>query len=288
MKLKGISPAIIGFILLTVFWQFIVMIDHNERAIIPAPVDVIKALVTLMAEGVIWEHILVSVFRFVGGYTTAVIVAIILGLMLGRMVKLWSIIDPIVQVLRPISPVAWSPFIVLWFGIGNMSIMVIIFFAAFFPVLLSTVGAVRKVDPIYLNIAANFELSKYQLFAKVLFPAAFPNIANGLRMAIGSAWIFLVAGEMIDTQSGLGYLIVESKDALNFEFVLAAIMMIGFLGFLIDKGIRYVEGLVMKSWGGIQKESNKGVISWLKSKAFIVSNLANKKGAANNINKSVK
>lgn len=257
-------PVLIGFVLLTAFWQFIVIIDNSENALLPAPIEVVKAIISLLAGGVIWEHILVSLFRFLGGYTSAVIVAIILGLILGRAVKLWSIIDPIVQVLRPVSPVAWSPFIVLWFGIGNMSTMVIIFFAAFFPVLLSTVGAVRKVDPIYLSVAANFELTKSQLFIKVLFPAAFPAIANGLRMAIGSAWIFLVAGEMAGTESGLGYLIVNSNVSLSFDFVLAAIVIIGLLGFLIDRSIRYFENRLISIWGGVHTERNKSVIDWLK------------------------
>ena len=264
LKIKLIYPSLIGFFGIVVLWQAIVVLGGYESTLLPPPVDVAKALVTLFVEGVIWEHIQASLLRFFGGYTLAVIVAIILGLILGRMVKLWSIIDPIVQVLRPVSPIAWSPFIVLWFGIGNMSTIVIIFFAAFFPVLLSTVGAVRKVDSVYLNIAANFELTKYQLLVKVVFPSAFPGIANGLRMAIGSAWIFLVAGEMVGAQSGLGYLIVNSKSSLSFDVVLAAILIIGILGFLIDKAIRYVESWVMTVWSGVQTERNKRVIGSLK------------------------
>lgn len=222
----------------------------NAHSIVPAPIDVGKTLAHLFIEGEIWSHIFASVFRFVGGYTTAAIVAISLGLLFGRMEKLWSIIDPIVQVLRPVSPVAWSPFIVLWFGIGHLSNIVIIFFAAFFPVLLTTVGAVRKVDPAYLNVAENFELSTTKTLTKVIFPASFPAIANGLRMAIGSAWIFLVAGEMAGTTSGLGYLVVDAKDLQSFEVVLAVIMIIGFLGFLIDKSIRSIESFVFAMWGG--------------------------------------
>jgi len=243
-------PALIGFVGLVILWQVIVVVGDYEAALLPPPINVAKALVALFAEGVIWEHIQISLFRFVSGYISAVIAAIILGLILGRMVRLWSVIDPIVQVLRPVSPIAWSPFIVLWFGIGNMPAIVIIFIAAFFPVLLSTVSAVRKVDQVYLRVAANFELTKAQLLLKVVFPAAFPMIANGLHMAIGTAWIFLVAGEMVGAQSGLGYLIVDSRNSLSLDVVLAAIILIGLLGLLLDKGIRYFESWVAKIWGG--------------------------------------
>lgn len=250
LKVNRIVPAIVGFVGLIIIWQLIIVIGKYEAALLPSPANVAEAFIDLFAEGVIWEHIGISLYRFAVGYIAAVIVAVILGLLLGRMLRLWNFIDPVVQVLRPVSPIAWSPFIVLWFGIGNMPAIVIIFIAAFFPVLLSTVAAVRKVDQIYLRVAANFELSKMQLLLKVVFPAAFPMIANGLHMAIGSAWIFLVAGEMVGAQSGLGYLIVDSRNSLSLDVVLAAIIIIGLLGLLIDKAIRYFENWVTKIWGG--------------------------------------
>ncbi|MDM5334196.1 ABC transporter permease [Ureibacillus composti] len=250
MKGRSIGLAIIGFTLLLIIWQLIIVVGDFEEALLPPPLQVGESIVELFMQGTIWEHIQISLYRFLVGYLTAVIVAIVFGLILGRMQKVWSIIDPVVQVLRPVSPIAWSPFIVLWFGIGNMPAIVIIFIAAFFPVLLSTVSAVRKVDNIHLRLAANFELTRYQLLTKVVFPAAFPMIANGLHMAIGTAWIFLVAGEMVGAQSGLGYLIVDSRNSLSLDVVLAAIIIIGLLGLLLDRGIRYFESWVTRIWGG--------------------------------------
>ncbi|CAM5187494.1 NitT/TauT family transport system permease protein OS=Ureibacillus acetophenoni OX=614649 GN=SAMN05877842_10861 PE=3 SV=1 [Ureibacillus acetophenoni] len=250
MKLKHLAPAFIGFILLIIFWQLIVVIGNYEAALFPPPLQVGEAIIELFAEGTIWSHIQISLFRFFVGYLVAVVIAIILGLILGRMTKIWSIIDPIAQVLRPVSPIAWSPFIVLWFGIGDMPAIVIIFIAAFFPVLLSTVAAVNKVDKVYLRVGANFELSRSQLLTRIVFPASFPIIANGLRMAIGSAWIFLVAGEMVGAQSGLGYLIIDSRNSLSLDVVLACIIFIGILGFILDKAIRMFENWVSRVWGG--------------------------------------
>ena len=117
-----------------------------SQALFPPPLKVGEALVSFISDGSIFTHIQVSLFRFFSGYFIAVVIAVILGLVLGRLPLLWSVLDPIVQVLRPVSPIAWSPFIVFWFGIGNTPAIVIIFIAAFFPVLLSTVSAVQKVD----------------------------------------------------------------------------------------------------------------------------------------------
>lgn len=248
--LKKISPIAIGFILLIILWQLAIIIGGYQAALFPPPLKVGEALVAIISDGSLFGHIQISLFRFFSGYLIAVAVAIVLGLILGRLPIIWSVLDPVVQVLRPVSPIAWSPFIVLWFGIGNMPAIVIIFIAAFFPVLLSTVSAVKKVDKTYLRIASNFEMSPFETLRKIVLPASFPMIANGLHMALGSAWIFLVAGEMVGAQSGLGFLIVDARNSLSLDLVMACIVVIGVLGLILDKGIHYFESYVNKVWGG--------------------------------------
>lgn len=248
--LKKLSPIAIGFILLIIVWQLAIIIGGHQAALFPPPLKVGEALVAIISDGSLFGHIQISLFRFFSGYLIAVVVAIVLGLILGRLPMIWSVLDPVVQVLRPVSPIAWSPFIVLWFGIGNMPAIVIIFIAAFFPVLLSTVSAVKKVDKTYLRIASNFEMSPFETLRKIVLPASFPMIANGLHMALGSAWIFLVAGEMVGAQSGLGFLIVDARNSLSLDLVMACIVVIGVLGLILDKGIHYFESYVNKVWGG--------------------------------------
>lgn len=247
---KKLSPIGIAFVIVIVVWQLISTLGGHNQALFPPPLKVWEALTEIIANGSLFEHIGISFYRFFTGYLLAVVVAVIVGLIVGRLPAVWSVLDPIVQVLRPVSPIAWSPFIVLWFGIGNMPAIVIIFIAAFFPVLLSTVSAVRKVDKTYLRIAANFELSQLELMKKIILPASFPMIANGLHMALGSAWIFLVAGEMVGAQSGLGFLIVDARNALSLDLVMAGIIVIGVIGLLLDKGIHLFERWVVKVWGG--------------------------------------
>lgn len=247
---KKLSPIAIGFILLIFVWQIAIVIGGHQAALFPPPLKVAEALLSVITDGSIFSHIGISLFRFLTGYCLAVIIAIVCGLVLGRLPIIWSVVDPIVQLLRPVSPIAWSPFIVLWFGIGNMPAIVIIFIAAFFPVLLSTVSSVRKVDKTYLRIADNLQLSQFQTLCKIVLPASFPMIANGLHMALGSAWIFLVAGEMVGAQSGLGFLIVDARNALSLDIVMACILVIGFIGLLLDKLIHYFERWVGRVWGG--------------------------------------
>ncbi|MEK3885971.1 ABC transporter permease [Bacillus sp. FSL K6-3431] len=241
----------IGMTMLVIIWQVIIWTGGYEEALLPSPLNVGKAIIALIVDGTLFIHLQVSLGRFIAGYLLAVIPAIFLGMLLGRSPKIWNIIDSIVQVLRPVSPVAWSPFIVLWFGIGNMPAIAIIFIAAFYPVLLTTVAGVNKIDRSYLRIAENLEIKKVQLMYKIIFPAAFPSVVSGLHLAVGTAWVFLVAGEMVGAQSGLGYLIVDARNTLNLDYVLAGIIFIGICGFLLDRLISLFEGWVGSHWGEV-------------------------------------
>lgn len=207
----------------------------------------------LIRDGTLATHFQVSLLRFLIGYLTASVAGIALGLILGSYGKIWVFIDPVVQILRPISPIAWFPFIVLWFGIGDLPAVVIIFIASFYPVLLSTISGVSEVNPMYLKVVQNFGIKQPYLLSKIIFPASFPPITNGLHMALRSAWVFLVAGEMVRAQSGLGYLIIDARNSIRPYLVLAGIICIGVTGLILDKTIRSLKNWVEKQWGISQK-----------------------------------
>lgn len=248
-SLRKIGNVCLGMLILLAIWQLVVLAGGFNESLLPPPRKVFESLVKLTADGTLLTHIAISLYRFACGYFSACIIAVVLGLILGRMKRLWAVIDPIVQLLRPVAPIAWSPFIILWFNLGNASAIVIIFIAAFYPVLLSTVSAVRKVDPFYLRVAENFEIGGASLLVKVILPAAFPYITNGLHIALGTSWIFLVSGEMIGAQSGLGYLIVDGRNLLRLDYVLVGIIVIGAIGMLLDRLIHLFERWVEKKWG---------------------------------------
>lgn len=230
-------------------WQTICSLQLYPESLLPSPLAVVEGLRELLREGNLWNYVLVSLLRFATGYLAAALVALPLGFLFGRCQLLWRAVDPLVQVLRPISPIAWFPLISLWFGIGNLPAIVIIFIAAFYPILLSTVAAVRAVPPLYFKVAANFGASRGTVLRDVIIPAAFPQITSGLHIAIGSAWIFLVAGEMLGVRSGLGYLIIDSRNNLRTDLVIVGILLIGVSGLVIDRLMGLAERHVKRQWG---------------------------------------
>lgn len=247
--IKKAVRVVVSLSVLIGLWGLVAASGRYEPSLLPSPLKVWNGMVGLVKDGSLWTHFWVSMGRFLAGYLTAAGSGVLLGLVFGWYKKVWAFVDPIVQVLRPVSPIAWFPFIILWFGIGDAPAIVIIFIAAFYPILLSTVAGVNRVDPIYLKVADNFGIRQPQRLFKIILPAAFPMITNGLHMAIGSAWVFLVAGEMVGAQSGLGYLIIDSRNALRSDLVLAGIIFIGLSGFALDRLVRFAERAVEKQWG---------------------------------------
>lgn len=252
--MKKVINIIGGFAILLIIWQLIFTFGNYSEALFPSPKGVVKAFIELVSDGVLFEDILDSMIRFAIGYSISVILGITLGLILGWFTNIWGFINPIVQLLRPISPMAWLPFIVLWFGIGDLPAIAIIFIAAFFPILLSTVSAVGSVDQTYLKVAKNFGIKQPQVLTKIILPSAFPSIATGLHLALGTAWVFLVAGEMVGAQSGLGFLIIDARNNLRADMLMAAMVVIGVIGLLLDSLIRLLEKWISSKWGIVSNE----------------------------------
>lgn len=252
--MKKTRSYIISFAVLVILWELLAVSGLFPESLFPSPVRTAEALGRRISSGALLLDIGASMYRFFIGYITSVIAAVILGLLLGWFAKAWRYADPVVQFLRPISPVAWLPFIVLWVGIGDVPAIVIIFIAAFFPVLLTTVTAVGNIDPVYLKISDNFGLGRAQTLLGIVFPAIFPQISNALHIAVGTAWIFLVVGEMAGSQSGLGYLITDARNNLQTDTLMAAIIVIGIIGIVLDLLIRHAQQHVERIWGFSRSE----------------------------------
>ncbi len=249
-KLLSAKNVIISILILIGIWQLAFVISDYSEALFPSPLMALQALIEMIKDGTLLDSIAASMYRFAIGYGLSVIVAVILGLILGSLPRVFKYVDPALQLLRPISPTAWMPFVVLLFGIGDLPAIVIIFIAAFFPVLLSTVSAVSKINDIYFRVSDNFGIKQPALMWKVILPAAFPQIANAIHLALGSAWIFLVAGEMVGAQSGLGYQIIDARNNIRADILLATILVIGLIGLLLDFLIGLLEKRILRSWGG--------------------------------------
>lgn len=251
-RLNRIFLSMTGFLTLIAVWQIISWLKVFPQGLLPSPVAVAAAIVELWIRGVLTGHILDSLYRFVAGYSLAVVVGIPFGLLIGRSSKLHAIFEPLLQLLRPISPIAWLPLAILWFGIGSSPTIFIIFLAAFFPITLSSVSSVKNVDPMLLRVARNFGASPRQILIKIVAPASFPYIAAGLHMAMGAAWVFLVAGEMVGVRSGLGFLIIDGRNQVRYDLVMASMVIIGTLGLMIDRLMRRAEMFIMGRYGSRQ------------------------------------
>lgn len=230
-------PLAATFVIIGVWWLAVVV---TGATIFPSPVDVVRGLGELVERRILGAYIADSLFRVAMGYLTAVIIGIPLGMALGWFPTLGRAVNPLIQMLRPISPLAWMPLAVIWFGVSNIAPIFLIFLAALFPIVVASMNAVHNIPVMYLRAGRNFGLSTPQLMVRVIVPAALPPIAVALRIAFGVAWLVLVAAEMIAVDSGLGYLIIDARNAgKRYDLVVGGMLLIGFVGLAIDALFRY-------------------------------------------------
>ncbi|HET8799100.1 MAG TPA: ABC transporter permease [Thermoanaerobaculia bacterium] len=238
-------PLLVAAVLL-VLWQAAVTLTGTT--IFPSPLAVARGLNELPHLG---AYVRDSLWRVACGYGIAVLLGIPAGLALGLWPPLARAVNPLIQMLRPISPLAWMPLAVIWFGVSNLAPMFLIFLASFFPVVLATMNGVRNVPPVYVQAGRNFGLSTPALIARVIFPAILPRIVVGLRIAFGVAWLVLVAAEMIAVDSGLGYLIIDARNAgKRYDLVVGGMLVIGLIGLALDGAMRLIERLSLVRWAG--------------------------------------
>lgn len=244
---KYFWPLLLGMVLL-VFWHYAVI--ESGSKVFPSPVKVFLGAEELVQRGVLLKYIGDSLSRVGMGYGLAVLLAVPFGLTLGWYPAASQVVNPVIQMVRPISPIAWIPLAILFFGVGDMSAVFLIFLASFFPVTVAAMNGVRNVPSMYRRAGRNFGLSPMGLLAKVVFPAALPQIIMGLRIALGIAWLVVVAAEMIAVDSGLGYLVIDARNSGNrYDLVVAAMIMIGLIGLALDSIFRRLEKVRSLRWG---------------------------------------
>lgn len=246
-RLKKIIPSVILLTILIATWWIVVV--QTESVIFPTPLQVVTGTMELIADGTLWEHIGSSLFRVGAGFGLAIVVAIPVGLWMGRVDLAFTTLNPVFQILRPISPIAWIPIAILWFGVGDISPIFLIFIASVFPMIVQTAAGVHTIERRYLRAAENFGVSRTTLFRRVIIPAVLPEIIVGMRITLGVAWLVVVAAEMIALRSGLGYLIMDSRNAGNrYDLVIAAMIIIGLIGLMLDGLTRLLEKLKSVRW----------------------------------------
>ncbi|HEX4602820.1 MAG TPA: ABC transporter permease [Candidatus Angelobacter sp.] len=245
----GIRLRPVAFVaVLLLAWH--VAARHQTVPLLPGPLAVAGGIVELAQRGLLLKYIVASLFRVTWGFAMAAMLAIPLGLAIGWYRRSEMALNPLIQIFRPISPLAWIPISILWFGVGDMAAIFLIFLGSFLPLTVTAMNAVASIPPVTVRAGRNFGLSQPQLVYRVLYPAVAPQLIIGLRITLGIAWLVVVAAEMIAVNSGLGFLIVDARNAGNrYDLVVAGMVMIGVIGLLLDIGMRSMENIRSLRWG---------------------------------------
>ena len=238
----------VGIVIALLAWH--VAVATSPRTLVPGPIAVARAIGELVQRGLLVKYAVASLFRVTWGYCAAVAVAIPAGIALALSRWRETAFNPVIQVLRPISPLAWIPIAILWFGVGDVSAIALIFIASVFPLMVATAQAVHDIDPVHLSAGTNFALPRGAMLRSVVLPAILPQLIVAMRIALGIAWLVVVAAEMIAVNSGLGYLVIDSRNAgKRYDLVVAAMLLIGTIGLALNVLVQRVTRLRAVRWG---------------------------------------
>ena len=240
-RAKPIVLALIVPLLLLAFWQ-VATTQHWTR-LIPTPREVAEYMVDFAVGGIyddaysatLFTHLLASMSRVYGGFALAALFALPIGLLIGRIPTARMLLDPFLQVMRPIPVTAWLPLSMILFGLGAKSAFALVCLGAFYPILLNTIFGVRAVDPKLFEAASMLGCRGNAQFYKVVLPAAVPSIFTGLRLGLGLAWFVIVVGEMTGVPQGLGAVIMDGRTLSRTELVICGMIVIGVAGYLSDR-----------------------------------------------------
>lgn len=247
-QLARIIPFFVAAAAILAGWWAVILLFKPHVSLLPPPSLVAIEFIRLAQTGDLFTHIGASLSRVFSAWTIAALIAIPLGLAMGRMPLVEKLLDPIVELIRPISPLAWIPLAILWFGIGEAGKVFVVFIGTFFPTLISTIAGVKRIDPVLIQAGQVLGChDRHALFRKVVLPAALPNIMTGLRISFGTGWAAIIAAELVAARSGLGYLISNGMEILRADRVLVGMIVIGILGVLFDTLFRAIQRRI--SWG---------------------------------------
>ena len=240
-RLKAVLLALVVPLALLLGWHLAVKAGMTR--LIPSPADVAEYMVDF-AVGGIWDdafsatlhiHLFASMTRVYGGFALAALAAVPLGLLIGRNEKVRALLDPFLQLMRPIPVTAWLPLSMILFGLGPRSAFFLVFLGAFYPILLNTVFGVRSVEKRLFEAASMLGCSGTAQFFRVVLPASLPSIFTGLRLGLGLAWFVIVVGEMTGVPQGLGAVIMDGRTLSRTELVICGMIVIGIAGFISDR-----------------------------------------------------
>lgn len=250
-RLGALARGALGVAIVLAAWEYFSRSGLFSMAITPPLETIFATLASMLADGSLIHHTVATMARVFAGLAISMAIAVPLGMLMGRSQAWERVLRGPLNVLLPIPSLAWVPLVVLWFGIGNLSTVLVVVYAATFPLLLNVWTGVRTVNPIWVRAATVMNARGHRLFRHVIWPGALPYIITGVRLSFGRAWIAVIGGELLASPEwGLGKVIFDAKEYLNADQMLAALIVIGAVGLLFERVVfQYVEHVTVNRWG---------------------------------------
>jgi NitT/TauT family transport system permease protein len=232
-----------------VIWTLLAWLRIFPESVFPSPAAVARGFVEEVRSGRLLDDIVASLFRVTTGFALAVFTGIPAGLWLGHHARARTAFLPLINFFRSLSPLAWIPFAILWFGIGDLPTVFLIFMASFFPLVLATVAAVASIPSVYFRIASDYGFGSIETLTNVTLPAIAPQVITSLRVTAGLAWLVVVAAEMIAGRAGLGFAIWDARNGLRMDLLVCGMIVIGVIGIVIDRILIQLTRIPSVRWG---------------------------------------
>lgn len=239
--LKTAGLALLFPVLLLAVWEGVTRFGIVADHLLPAPSEIVGTIWAMGADGSLWGHMGITLYRLLWGFFWGTIVAVIFGSVVAMSRNAETMFDPLIQAFRAIPSLAWVPLFILWLGIGEPSKVTLIALGVFFPVYLNVVGGIHSVDRKLIEVGKAYGLSQFQLVRRIILPASLPSFLTGLRSGLGLGWMFVVAAELLGASQGLGYLLVLGQNTLSPNIILASIVLFAFLGKLTDYALKKLQ-----------------------------------------------
>lgn len=243
--LYGLEYIIVP-VLILVFWTILEKKGSLNTVIMPAPSKILSTFLSLVKSGQLWKNLSISLIRVLKGYAIAACLGIVLGILIGLFRHLNRLTDLLIQIIKPIPPIAWIPLVILWFGIGEEGKVFLIFLGGFFTILINVVDGIRQTDRKLIEVSRSMETPFLKHVFLLVIPHSAPNIFTGLRVGLSSCWMCVVAAELVSSTTGLGYMIMNARQFGQTDVVIVGMLTIGVLGKVMDSLLRVVEKAVIR------------------------------------------
>jgi sulfonate transport system permease protein len=246
-KKTGYAVEYIALIVIIIaVWAVMGQTGHLNTVILPTPSAIVETFVKLIEKGTLLTNLWISVTRVLQGYLIASVSGIVLGILFGLSKHLNRFTELLIQIIKPIPPIAWIPLVILWFGIGESGKIFLIFLGGFFTILINVMDGIHQTDAKLVEVSKSMETPFLKHVFKMVIPGAAPNIFTGLRTGLSSCWMCVVAAELVASTTGLGYMIMNARQYGQTGTVIVGMLAIGIIGKIMDSLLKCIEKLVIR------------------------------------------